>query len=201
MNMHHFFKPRLVRKKRNADSSSSTSSSSKKAKTSWVRVASYPQHEQFAGPINEFLSSDNETFRFVFPDECDLSDAKKLRDIKFHSGNMHGIEATDPLGKRRGKRNAKRNASILLTKIPIYEEEDPTPPSPPSSLSGPTAISLAPQPIVEDVSEEESRDQSNELDEYLDALEQPSNVEADDRDVGDVYLDALEQPSDAETGL
>lgn len=198
MNMHHFFKPRLVRKKRNADSSSSTSSSSKKAKTSWVRVASYPQHEQFAGPINEFLSSDNETFRFVLPDDCGLRDAKKLSDIKFHSGNMHGIEATYPQGRDKGR---NMNASILLTKIPIYEEEDPTPPSPPSSLSGPTAISLAPQPIVEDVSEEESRDQSNELDEYLDALEQPSNVEADDRDVGDVYLDALEQPSDAETGL
>ncbi|GFH59017.1 predicted protein [Chaetoceros tenuissimus] len=179
---------RIVRKKRNGDSSSSASSTSKKAKTSWKRDESFPRDERFEGDINRFLSSDKENIRLVLDDDCTKRDVTKLTK-KFQIGNPYGIEATLPRGKE-----GKRNASVLLTKIPIEEDEDPAPPSPPSapsSLSGPTAISSAPQSIAEGVSEEESRDQSNELDEYSDALEQ----------FDDVFSDALEQPSNDGAGF
>lgn len=149
MKVHPFFNRKSVSKKRNVDSSSSASSSSKKAKLSWVREESFPRQEQFAGEINEFMSSDKETLRLILPDHCNLRDVKKLND-KFQKNNMHGIEATD----LRGKVSGKRNASIFLTKLPIHEDE-----------------------FFDTVEQLDVANDHDVGDVYVDALEQPSDAE------------------------
>ncbi|GFH44160.1 predicted protein [Chaetoceros tenuissimus] len=187
MKVYPLFRKRPAQKKRNVDSSTGASSSSKKAKSdqqeiSWVRDESFPRYEPYAGKINAFLSSEDETYRLFLSDDSILNDAKKLIDIKFHRNNFHGIEATDPLGRIKGK----RNASVLLTKIP----SGPPAPSPLGpSPSGPPAPSLLGPSAPLSHTKESCKD-----------LEELSYLDASEKPLEDPFWDALEQPSDDEAG-